>query len=163
MIVIGLIFRWVYWDNENKRYWCCDAPTSQYWILKNAVGCDGKCIYTVILWVMQLVNMYSHSLSYSPLTVKGPRYAMYPADRSTSPATLLTMKSRCCTVSFQRTFSSASPPISWRRSMHHHDITINIEEGKYVEIKWKWEKLLFSLDAIRLHFLVCMYVFCCIL
>ncbi len=126
--------------------------------VKNAAGCDEKCIYTVILCVMQLLNMYSHSLSYSPLTVKGPRYAMYPADRSTSPATLLTMKSRCCTVSFQRTFSSASPPISWRTSKHHHDLTINIVEERHVEIKWKWEKLLLSLDTITLHFLVCMYI-----
>lgn len=22
------------WDNKNKSYWCCEAPTSQYWMLK---------------------------------------------------------------------------------------------------------------------------------
>lgn len=48
------------------------------------------------------------------LTVKGPRYATYAADMRTSPATLLTMYSKSWTVSFQRTFSSARPLMSWR-------------------------------------------------
>lgn len=62
---------------------------------KKAVNCDGKYVDTVyiIVWVKQCFNNFAliHSLSYILLTVKGPRYATNPADRNTSPATLLTM------------------------------------------------------------------------
>lgn len=95
----------------------------------------GNMYIYITLWVLQpIIVTLTHQLSYSPLTVKGPRYATYPADKSTSPATLLTRYSRCCTVSFQRTFSSASPPISWKKLTHHHYATINIKGVKYFEI-----------------------------
>lgn len=40
---------------------------------------------------MRNINRYSATFYYDKLTVKGPKYAIYPADRSMSPATLLIM------------------------------------------------------------------------